>query len=330
MLEEQLTRAKSLLGEATKATGIVNARAMIKAAPGMEDINAQGQDYEKATVLGAPGGGGACGGQATRNRSRRRQCGEEEGRRGDGAGGDRVSHQGPEERGHRRSGRAAVGPVPRSLQDHGYRAAGSRETAHGQQLLEARRAVKELVGDALVKARTGQSEHDQFKKVYDPLVVKQTTLTSLTEPPAAKITAKTDPLVAALKTARAAGQGAGVEQGLRGAERGGRSLPRTRRMRRMRAELHDATRKTVFDTANTLTDPVKTQTLAIVTKADEAADKFDFTHAKNFLDNAQARLMTSLVRRWRRDDADLGKIGAAVERDAQGARGRRVARQANR
>ena len=313
MLEEQLTRAKALLGEATKATGIVNARAMIKAAPGMEDINAQGQDYEKATVLVR---------QAAAELTAAKQLAA------DLAGANAAKKKGDEAMVPAAIASAikdlkkeviAARAAPQSDQfpdlykvmDTALPEAEKQHTAN--KLLEAGAQLK-LVGDALVKARTGQTEHDRFKKVYDPLVVKQTTLTSLTEPIAAKITAKTDPLVAALKTAGEqdkAREWSKAFAALNAAEIAAKNAQDAADARK----LHDATRKTVFDTANTLTDPVKTQTLAMVTKADEAADKFDFAHAKNFLENAQARLDGESVKTLAKGTPlDLGKIGTAVEK----------------
>ena len=283
MLEEQLTRAKALLGEATKATGIVNARAMIKAAPGMEDINAQGQDYEKATVLVAPGGGGSYG--VAKQLAADLAGANAAKKKGDeamvpAAIASAIKDLKKEVIAARAAPQSDQFPDLYKIMDTALPEAEKQHTAN--KLLEAGAQLK-LVGDALVKARTGQSEHDRFKKVYDPLVLKQTTLTSLTEPPAAKITAKTDPLVAALKTAGEqdkAREWSKAFAALNAAEIAAKNAQDAADARK----LHDATRKTVFDTANTLTDPVKTQTLAIVTKADEAADKFDFAHAKNFLE----------------------------------------------
>jgi hypothetical protein len=313
MLEDQLTRAKSLLGEATKATGIVNARALIKATPGMEDINAQGQDYEKATVLVR---------QAAAELAGAKQLAT------DLAGPNAAKKKGDE----------AMVPaaVTIALKDLGKEVGIARAApysdvfpdlykimdtalAEGQKLSQTKDtsgagAQLKLVGDALVKARTGQSEHDRFKKTYDPLVLKQTQFTTSTVPPAAKLKDKTDPLVAALKTAEEQDKARDWNKAfkaLNAAEIAAKEAQDASDARKV----HDDARKLIFDKANLLTDPIKGQVLAVVTKADEAADKFNFAHAKNFLDNAGARLEGESVKTLAKTTPlDIGKIEIAVQK----------------
>jgi|SRR5579862_139767 len=313
MLEEQLARAKSLLAEATKATGIVNARALVKAAPGMEDINAQGQDYEKATVLVR---------QAAAELAGAKQLAA------DVAGAASAKKKGDE----------AMVPaaVDIAIKDLKKEVDAARTADHSDQfpdlykimdtaLPEAEKLFKandllganaqlKLVGDALLKARTGQSEHGRFKTAYDLLVPKQTALTTSTEPPKEKIKDKVDPFVAAMKTAGEqdkARDWTKAFEALNAAEVAAKEAQDASDARK----LHDSDRKPIFDTANTLTDPVKTETLAMITKADEAADKFDFAHAKRFLENAQARVDGESVKSLAKTTPlDLNAIGTAVDK----------------
>ena len=313
MLEEQLARAKSLLAEATKATGIVNARALVKAAPGMEDINAQGQDYEKATVLVR---------QAAAELAGAKQLAT------DVAGAASAKKKGDE----------AMVPaaIDIAIKDLKKEVGAARAADHSDQfpdlytimdtaLPEAEKLFKandllgagaqlKLVGDALLKARTGQSEHGRFKTAYDLLVPKQTALTTSTEPPKEKIKDKVDPFVAAMKTAEEQDKARDWTKAFKALNAAQIAVKEAEDASDAR-KLHDADRKPIFDTANTLADPVKTQTLDMITKADEAADKFDFAHAKNFLENAQARVDGESVKTLAKGNPlDLGAIEAAVDK----------------
>lgn len=313
MLEEQLARAKSLLGEATKATGIVNARALVRAAPGMEDINAQGQDYEKATVLVR---------QAADELAGAKQLAT------DLAGATAAKKKGDE----------AMAPAafPIALKALGKEVETARSSPQSDvfadlyqimdaALPEAERLIKandfrgastqlKLVGDALVKARTFQSQHDRFKRAYDPLAVKQTALTTSIAPPAAKIKSKTDQFVAAMKNADEQDKARNWNEAFK-ALNAAEIAAKEAQAAADACKTHDADQKLVFDKANTLADPVKGEILAMLTKADAAADAFNFAHAKVFLDNAGARLDGESVKSLAKiTPIDIVEIEKAVQK----------------
>jgi hypothetical protein len=313
MLEDQIGRAKGLLDQATKATGIVNARAMVKAGPGMEDINAQGQDWGAALVLVR---------QAAVELAASTKLAK------DMAGAAKAKKNGDE----------AMVPaaVDIALKDLRKEVNAAKTVEHadivpdlfhtmetalteGQKLFEKNDllgagAQLKIVGDALVKAKIAQAEHGRFVTAYDALKLRETALTTSTVPPAAKIKDKTDPLVAALKTAKeqddahdwnkafAALRIAEVAADAAKAASDGRAA-------------YDTTSKDITDGTTTLTDPVKGQILDMVAKAETAADAFNFAHAMRFLENAQARVDGENVKGLATaSPLDIGKIEAAVDK----------------
>jgi hypothetical protein len=316
VLDEQIARAKALLGEATKATGIVNARALVKAAPGMEDINAQGQDYVKATVLVR---------QAAAELAAAKQLAT------DLAGANAAKKKGDE----------AMVPAafPVALQALGKEVSAALAAPHSDlfpdlyttmdtALLEAGKRIEakdlegagaqlKLLGEALVKARMAQSEHDRFKKTYDPLALQLTALTTSTVPLAAKIKDKTDPFAAAMRTAGEQDTARDWTKAFQALNTAGIAAEEAKAAADAR-KAHDTAQKLLTDKANTLTDPVKSQILGMIAKADTAADAFNFAHAQRFLDNAQARMEGEAVKTLAKaTPLDIGKIEAMVEKMLQ-------------
>src|SRR6185437_1615361 len=179
MLEEQIGRAKGLLDQATKATGIVNARAMVKAGAGMEDINAQGQNWDAAIVL-------------VRQEAAERKASTELAASMKGAAAAK------------KKGDEAMVPaaVTIALKDLRKEVDIAKSTEHADIVPElfktmetglaaAQKAFDEnklgdageqlkIVGDALIKARIAQAEHKRFLETYAPLKLRETALTTST------------------------------------------------------------------------------------------------------------------------------------------------------
>ncbi|HET6606165.1 MAG TPA: hypothetical protein VFG62_05825 [Rhodopila sp.] len=312
MLEEQIGRAKGLLDQATKATGIVNARAMVKAGAGMEDINAQGQNWDAAIVL-------------VRQAAAELKASTELAASMKGAAAAK------------KKGDEAMVPaaVTIALKDLRKEVDIAKSTEHADivpelfktmetSLAAAQKAFDEnklgdageqlkIVGDALIKATIAQGEHKRFLETYAPLKLRETALTTSTVPVAAKIKDKTDPLVAALTTADEQDKAHKWDkafEALRAAEIAADAAKEASDLR----IAYDTKAKEVTDKANTLTDPVKGQVTDMVAKAEKAADEFNFAHAMRFLGNAEARgAGEDLKGLAKTTPLDMDEIGKAID-----------------
>lgn len=313
MLEEQIGRAKGLLDQATKATGIVNARAMVKAAPGMEDINAQGQDWDAALVL-------------VRQAAAELKASKEMAEAMKGAAAAK------------KKGDEAMVPAAMSIalkdlrkevdiaksMDHAdivpdlFKAMETGLT-EGQKAFDESRlgdanTQLKIVGDALVKARIAQAEHKRFIETYQPLKQRETALTTSTVPLAAKIKAKTDPLVAALKTAEEQDKAKDWKkafEALRAAEVAADAAKEAADLR----ATYDTEAKKISDKANIVADPVKGQITDMLAKAEKAADEFNFAHAMRFLGNAGARGAGEDLKSLAKvTPLEMDKIGDAIDK----------------
>lgn len=314
MLEEQIGRAKGLLDQASKATGIVNARAMVKAGPGMEDINAQGQNWDAAIVLVRQAAAEL---KASKDMADSMKGAASAKKKGDEA---KVP--------------AAVATALKDLRkevdiakstDHAdivpdlFKAMETGLTA-GQKAFDENKlgdanAQLKIVGDALVKARIAQAEHKRFLATYAPLKLRETALTTSTVPLAAKIKDKTDPMVAALKTADEQDKAHKWDkafEALRAAEVAADAAKEAAELR----IAYDTKAKEITDKTNTLVDPVKGQVTGMLAKAEKAADEFNFAHAMRFLGNADARLSGEAIKGLAKtkplDDEAINKIKDAV------------------
>jgi hypothetical protein len=287
MLEEQIGRAKGLLDQATKATGVVNARAMVKAGAGMEDINAQGQDWGAAIVLVRQAAAEL---KATKELAESMKGAAAAKKKGDeamvpAAVAIALTDLRKEVTAAKSAGEDDVLPDLFGKMETGLSEAQKRFDEN--KLGDAGEQLK-IVGDALVKAKLAHAEHKRFVPLYEALKLRETELTTSTEPLAEKIEDKTAPLVTALKTADEQDKAHKWDkafEALRAAEIAADAAKEAAGLRKT----YDTEAKKVSDKANTLVDPAKTQVTDMLAKAETAANAFNFAHAMRFLGNAGAR-----------------------------------------
>ncbi len=158
-------------------------------------------------------------------------------------------------------------------------------------------------GDLLIQARTAQAEHGRFVDARAVLQGRVDGLGKLTDPAAATIQGKIDPITVALTKADefdAAGEWGKAGEALRAASVAADEADQIAALR----STFDGRAEKIDDRIIKIAEPTKTNVAAMLQKATEAANAFNLDHANRFLDNAEAQIAGENVKRLARKPDD--------------------------